>query len=81
MGDIILLHDGLISGSLLLLVVLGLLLDTAEARELAVDLEDVPSNVAKDMTFHFAKEIKDVLKVAVSAIYSVVNKSNNSPKI
>ncbi|MFL3014208.1 MAG: endopeptidase La, partial [Candidatus Neomarinimicrobiota bacterium] len=45
------------------------------------DLEDVPLNVAKDMTFHFAKEIKDVLKVAVPAIYSVVNKSNNSPKI
>ena len=29
------------------------------------DLEDVPSNVAKDMIFHFAKEIKDVLKVAI----------------
>ena len=32
------------------------------------DLEDVPSNVAKDMTFHFAKEIKDVLKVAIPEI-------------
>ncbi|MAI85652.1 MAG: endopeptidase La [Candidatus Marinimicrobia bacterium] len=29
------------------------------------DLEDVPSHVAKDLKFHFAKEIKDVLKVAV----------------
>ena len=44
------------------------------------DLEDVPSNVAKDMKFYFAKEIKDVLQVAVSEIYSVVKKSNNSPK-
>ncbi|MFL2983503.1 MAG: endopeptidase La [Candidatus Neomarinimicrobiota bacterium] len=32
------------------------------------DLEDVPSHVAKDMTFHFAKEIKDVLNVAISKI-------------
>ena len=44
------------------------------------DLEDVPSNVAKDMIFHFAKEIKDVLKVAVPNINSVVKKSNNSSK-
>ena len=29
------------------------------------DLEDVPSHVAKDLKFHFAKEIKDVLNVAV----------------
>ena len=44
------------------------------------DLEDVPLNVAKDMIFHFAKEIKDVLKVAVPNINSVVKKSNNSSK-
>ena len=44
------------------------------------DLEDVPPNVAKDMIFHFAKEIKDVLKVAIPNINSVVKKSNNSPK-
>ena len=44
------------------------------------DLEDVPPNVAKDMVFHFAKEIKDVLKVAVPEIYSIVKKSNNSSK-
>jgi len=44
------------------------------------DLEDVPLNVAKDMVFHFAKEIKDVLKVAVPEIYSIVKKSNNSSK-
>ena len=29
------------------------------------DLEDVQRNVAKDLTFHFAKEIKDVLEIAV----------------
>ena len=29
------------------------------------DLEDVPSHVAKDLKFHFAKEIIDVLNVAV----------------
>ena len=44
------------------------------------DLEDVPLNVAKDMTFHFAKEIKDVLNVAIPSVNSVVKKSNNSPK-
>ena len=38
------------------------------------DLEDVPPNVAKDMVFHFAKEIKDVLKVAVPDINSIVKK-------
>ena len=29
------------------------------------DLEDVPKHVSKDLTFHFAKEIWDVLKVAL----------------
>ena len=29
------------------------------------DLEDVPKHVAKDLKFHFAKEIKNVLKVAI----------------
>ena len=29
------------------------------------DLEDVPDHVAKDLKFHFAKEIKNVLKVAI----------------
>jgi len=44
------------------------------------DLEDVPANVAKDMVFHFAKEIKDVLKVAIPKINSSIKKSNNSQK-
>ena len=29
------------------------------------DIEDVPEHVSKDMIFHFAKEIWDVLKVAL----------------
>ena len=33
------------------------------------DLEDVPSHVAKDLKFHFAKEIKDVLRVAVPQVF------------
>ena len=32
------------------------------------DLEDVPEHVSKDLTFHFAKEIWDVLKVALPNI-------------
>ena len=42
------------------------------------DLEDVPEHVAKDLTFHFAKEIKDVLKVAIPGIFKIIKKSNNS---
>jgi len=33
------------------------------------DLEDVPDHVAKDLKFHFAKEIKDVLEVAVPQVF------------
>ena len=32
------------------------------------DIEDVPENVSKDMKFHFAKEIWDVLKVALPEV-------------
>jgi len=32
------------------------------------DIEDVPENVSKDMKFHFAKEIWDVLKVALPKV-------------
>ena len=34
------------------------------------DLEDVPDHVAKDLKFHFAKEIKDVLKVATPQVFA-----------
>ena len=44
------------------------------------DLEDVPEHVAKDLTFYFAKEIKDVLKVALPGIFNTSKKSNNSQK-
>ena len=42
------------------------------------DLEDVPENVSKDLSFHFAKEISDVLKVAISGISN--NKKESSSK-
>lgn len=40
------------------------------------DLEDVPEHVAKDLEFHFAKDIKDVLKVAVPGVVKNQKKSN-----
>jgi ATP-dependent Lon protease len=42
------------------------------------DLEDVPKHVAKDLTFHFAKEINDVLKVALAGVLKTRKKSNKS---
>ncbi len=42
------------------------------------DLEDVPEHVAKDLTFHFAKEINDVLKVAVVGVLKSGKKSKKS---
>ena len=39
------------------------------------DLEDVPKHVAKDLVFYFAKEIKDVLKVALPKLPGIENKS------
>ena len=33
------------------------------------DLEDVPEHVSKDLTFHFVKEIGDVLKVAIPGCF------------
>ena len=44
------------------------------------DLEDVPEHVAKDLTFHFAKEIKDVLSIAIPGVFKTRKKSNNSSK-
>jgi ATP-dependent Lon protease len=32
------------------------------------DLEDVPKHVAKDLKFYFAKEIKDVINVALPTL-------------
>ena len=40
------------------------------------DLEDVPKHVAKDLKFHFAKEINDVLKVALAGVLKTGKKSN-----
>ena len=41
------------------------------------DLEDVPSHVAKDLKFHFAKEIKDVLNVAGPQAFKKQNNTKN----
>ena len=40
------------------------------------DLEDVPKHVAKDLKFHFAKEINDVLIVALASVLKTGKKSN-----
>ena len=42
------------------------------------DLEDVPEHVSKDLNFHFAKEIRDVLKVAIPGILNGRNKSKGN---
>jgi len=39
------------------------------------DLEDVPEHVSKDLTFHFVKEIRDVLKVAIPGVLNGSKKS------
>ena len=42
------------------------------------DLEDVPKHVAKDLKFHFASDIKDVLKVAVPSVFKKEKKPNKA---
>tara|TARA_Y100000748_G_scaffold290023_1_gene276333 strand:- start:45 stop:2468 length:2424 start_codon:yes stop_codon:yes gene_type:complete len=44
------------------------------------DLEDVPEHVSKDLTFHFAKEIWDVLKVALPEIAKKMKKNTQVKK-
>ena len=39
------------------------------------DLEDVPKHVAKDLEIHFAKEIKDVLRLAIPELFNKIKKS------
>ena len=39
------------------------------------DLEDVPKHVAKDLEIHFAKEIKDVLVLAIPELFNKIKKS------
>ncbi len=45
------------------------------------DLEDVPDHVAKDLKFHFAKEIKDVLLVALSSVFQKEKNLKKRPRI
>ena len=42
------------------------------------DIEDVPKNVSKDIKFYFAKEIWDVLKVALPKVAK--NRKNTKAK-
>ncbi len=42
------------------------------------DLEDVPDHVSKDLKFYFAKEILDVLKIAISGVLNKNNKVKQS---
>ena len=42
------------------------------------DLEDVPKHVAKDLKFHFASDIKDVLRVALPSVFKKEKKSNKA---
>ena len=42
------------------------------------DLEDVPEHVSKDLTFHFVKEIRDVLKVAIPGVLNGSKKSSGT---
>jgi len=41
------------------------------------DLEEIPKRVAKDMTFHFVKEVTDVIKIAFKDKKSIKIKKNN----
>ena len=45
------------------------------------DLEDVPDHVAKDLKFHFAKEIKDVLSVALPSVFQKEKNLKKRPRI
>lgn len=41
------------------------------------DIEDVPEHISKDLTFHFAKEIKDVIKISLPSV--IKNRRRPSP--
>jgi len=46
------------------------------------DLEEIPERVAKDMTFHFAKEVTDVVKIAFkNPKINKIKKINSIPQV
>ena len=46
------------------------------------DLEEIPQRVAKDMTFHFAKEVTDVIKIAFkNPKINKIKKINSIPQV
>ena len=44
------------------------------------DLEDIPEHIKKDLDFHFAKEIMDVIDVAIPGLKGLGKTKNSAPK-
>ena len=44
------------------------------------DLEDIPDHIKKDLVFHFAKEMMDVIKVAVPGLNLKFSRKNTRAK-
>ena len=44
------------------------------------DLEDIPDHIKKDLDFHFAKEMMDVIKVAVPRLNLKPTRKKTTPK-
>ncbi|MEE8335500.1 MAG: endopeptidase La, partial [Candidatus Neomarinimicrobiota bacterium] len=45
------------------------------------DLEDIPKHIKKDLEFHFAKEIMDVIDIAIPGLNGRKSKQKNSKKL
>ena len=45
------------------------------------DLEDIPEHIKKDLEFHFAKEMMDVIDVAIPGLKGKKKTKNTSSKI
>ena len=44
------------------------------------DLEEIPEHIKKDLTFHFAKEIMDVIDIAIPEVNGKKKKKSTKPK-
>ena len=45
------------------------------------DLEDIPEHIKKDLEFHFAKEMMDVIDVAIPGLNGKKKSKNSSSRI
>ena len=45
------------------------------------DLEDIPDHIKKDLEFHFAKEMMDVIDVAIPGLNGKKKSKNSSSRI